>query len=85
MAKRCQSCGMPLSKDPMRGGSEADGALSTMYCSFCYDKGAFLHPDFNVAEMQDFCIAQLTSKGMPKVMAWLLTRDIPKLARWRGQ
>ncbi len=29
MATSCQSCGMPLSKDPQGGGTEADGSLST--------------------------------------------------------
>ena len=82
MAKRCQSCGMPLAKYPEGGGREADGSLSPDYCSLCYRDGAFVNPGFTVAEMQDFCVEALRRKGMPKVMAWLFTRDIPRLARW---
>ena len=37
--KNCQSCGMPLKKDPQGGGTEANGAKCTMYCSKCYEQG----------------------------------------------
>lgn len=82
MGANCQSCGMPLNKDPQKGGSEADGTLSKTYCSLCYENGAFLHPDFTVLEMQEHCVTQLKAKGMPGIMAWLFTRGIPKLDRW---
>lgn len=82
MGAKCQSCGMPLSKDPAQGGTEADGSRSRLYCSLCYQNGAFINPDFTVTEMQDFCIAQLKKKGMPGIMAWVFTRGIPKLDRW---
>lgn len=82
MAKRCQSCGMPLNKDPNGGGSESDGTLSQLYCSLCYDSGAFRHPNVSVQEFQAHCVRALSEKGVPKIMAWALTRGIPKLARW---
>jgi len=82
MSARCQSCGMPLSKDTEGGGSEADGSRSTLYCSLCYADGAFRRPDFTVEEMQAHCVQQLKLHGMPTVMAWLFTRGIPKLGRW---
>lgn len=83
MANVCQSCGMPLDKDPQGGGSETDGSCSGTYCSLCYENGAFLHPDFNVTEMQAHCIEQLKKKGMPAFMGWLFTRGIPNLDRWK--
>lgn len=82
MGAKCQSCGMPLDKDPSKGGSEADGSISQTYCSFCYRDGAFIHPDFTVTEMQDYCVSQLKERGMPGIMAWVFTRGIPKLGRW---
>ncbi len=82
MGANCQSCGMPLSKDSLGGGSEADGSRSTTYCSLCYEKGEFLHPGFTVEEMQALCVTELKKKGMPAIMAWLFTRGIPKLGRW---
>ena len=84
MAKSCQSCGMPLNKDPEGGGSEADGSRSTTYCSICYEGGAFRHPYVSVEEFQKECVAALQRSGMPKVMAWLFTRGIPRLDRWKA-
>lgn len=84
MSKQCQSCGMPLNKDPMGGGLERDGSHSAIYCSLCYHDGSFRHPDFSASDMQKFCVEQLNRKGMPVFVAWLLTRGIPKLGRWRG-
>ena len=84
MAKSCQSCGMPLNKDSEGGGSEADGSRSTTYCSICYEGGAFRHPDVGVEEFQKECVAALQRSGMPKVMAWLFTRGIPRLDRWKA-
>ena len=52
--KNCQSCGMPLKKDPQTGGTNADGSKSTMYCSYCYDRGAFKQPDWTADQMQQF-------------------------------
>ena len=74
---------MPLSKDPRNGGSEKDGSRSTTYCSLCYEDGQFIHPDFTAEEMQTFCVEQLKKNGMPGFMAWLFTRGIPNLDRWR--
>ncbi|MEZ5910792.1 MAG: zinc ribbon domain-containing protein [Paracoccaceae bacterium] len=82
MATICQSCGMPLSKDPNGGGSEADGSKSHRFCSLCYRNGAFVHPDFTVEQMQAYCVDQLRKQGMPRVMAWLFTRSLPRLERW---
>ncbi len=83
MTAICQSCSMPMSKDPGGGGTEADGSRSVKYCSLCYREGAFRHPGFTARRMQDFCVEQMTKKGMPRFMAWLFTRRIPKLERWR--
>jgi len=83
MVKVCQSCSMPLNKDPAGGGTNADGSKSNRYCSLCYAAGTFLHPEFDAKQMQDFCVEQLRKKGMPRLMAWLFTRGIPNLERWR--
>ena len=80
----CQSCGMPLSKDPKHGGSEKDGSQSTLYCSYCYQNGAFTSPEIDTAKkMQDFCYAKMKEQGMSKLTAWLFTRGIPRLQRWK--
>lgn len=81
--KFCQSCSMPLDRDPQGGGGNADGSRSTRYCSLCYREGRFTQPNFTVKDMQDFCIAQLRKRGMPSVMGWIFTRSLPGLERWR--
>ncbi len=82
--KFCQSCGMPMSKDPEKGGTEKDGSKNIKYCSYCYQNGEFTRPDIDTAKkMQDFCVKTMSEGGMPKFLAWLLTRGIPKLERWK--
>ena len=81
----CQSCSMPLEQKgkDMRG-TEKDGKKSVKYCTYCYQKGVFLSPEIKTAqEMQEFCIQQMKKGGMNAILAWLLTRTIPSLERWK--
>ncbi len=80
--KNCQSCGMPLTKDPKQGGTEADGSKSTMYCSYCYEGGKFKQPDWTATQMQDFSKNKLKEMGFPGFLAGFFTKGIPKLKRW---
>ena len=48
---QCQSCGMPLKKDLKWGGLEIDWTLSKIYCSSCYEYGAFKSPNISLQEM----------------------------------
>jgi len=82
MGQICQSCGMPLKRDPEGGGSHADGSKSSKYCSLCYQDGAFSQADFSAADMQKFCIEKMVECKVPRPIAWLFTRRIPKLQRW---
>jgi len=82
MRKSCQSCGMRMKKDPQKGGSNIDGTVNTKFCSFCFENGKFLHTNFTVKDMQVHCIDKITEAGMPKIIAWLYTRGIPRLNRW---
>jgi len=43
--KICQSCGMPIKKDPEGGGMEKDGSESWKFCHWCYKNGEFLGSD----------------------------------------
>lgn len=82
--KFCQSCGMPFKKDPQGGGTEKDGSKSQKYCSLCYQNGNFISPEIDTAEkMQAFCVEKMKEQGMPKLIAWVFTRGIPKLERWK--
>ncbi len=81
--KTCQSCGMPLKKDPQKGGTNKDGSKSNMYCSYCYEDGEFTQPDMTVGEMQRFVKDKMKSMGFPGFLAGLFTKGIPKLHRWQ--
>lgn len=78
----CQSCGMPITEDPNKGGTNSDGTKNEMFCSYCYQNGTFL---FNgtVEEMQEFCKRIMIEQGKPKWIAWLFTRNMKRLKRWK--
>jgi len=84
--KYCQSCAMPLNKDPkgVGGGTNSDGQPSHKYCSYCYEEGKFLQPDVTAEEMQAFVKGKLKEMGgFMKLFAGIFTKKIPKLERWK--
>jgi hypothetical protein len=82
--KSCQSCAIPFKFAPENGGTEADGTKSTMYCSYCYKDGQFTDDCKTAQEMQKLCMENMVkTMKYPKFIAWLFTRSIPKLERWR--
>ena len=83
--KNCQSCSMPLKKDEKGGGSNADGSISKMYCSFCYENGSFINPDMTVNEMQELVKIKLKEIRFPGFLADIFTKGIPKLERWKNK
>jgi len=80
--KFCQSCGMPIKKDPQQGGTNLDGTKNGKYCSYCYRDGEFIFKR-TAKEMQAFCKDKMVELGSSKFIAWLFTRNIPRLERWR--
>ena len=78
----CQSCGMPLSKDPQGGGTEAGGAKSTEYCSHCYVEGKFTAPDMTAQQMVQLVEGKLKEMHIPGFLAKRMAKDIPALKRW---
>jgi hypothetical protein len=74
-----------LKKDKKGGGTEKDDSISNKYCSMCYENGKFLTPpEVDTAKkMQKFCIQEMKKDGMNAFIAWLATRPIPKLERWK--
>ena len=81
----CQSCGYPMKKDKKGGGSNADGSISEKSCFMCYENGKFLNPpEIDTAEkFQKYCIEQMKADGMNGILAWIMTRGIPKPERWK--
>ena len=82
--RTCQSCDMPLKRDPDGGGTRADGSRSPMYCSHCYRNGCFTQPDITVGQMKALVKVKLQEMGFPGPVAGLFTWGIPRLERWRS-
>ncbi len=83
--KMCQSCRMPMNKDPQGGGTNADGSKNPEYCSYCYQNGKFLYEGNDVKEFQELCRQKMVESGHNKFMAWLFTRGMKRLARWKNR
>lgn len=81
----CQSCGMPLDKDPNIGGTNLDKSISIKYCSFCYKDGRFLDDGITLQEKiaKNIQIA-VTKIGIPENQARQMAESIlPNLERWK--
>ncbi len=83
MKNICQSCGMPLEKDPAGGGTEADGSKSRKYCGYCYQGGTFTFACDNVKDFQEHCRQVMAASGMSRPVAWLFSRGLGRLERWK--
>jgi putative zinc ribbon protein len=79
----CQSCGMPLSRDALGGGTNEDGSPSAEYCSHCYRGGRFTEPSLSVEEMITRVEGKLREMHIPGFLARRFTRNIPTLSRWQ--
>jgi hypothetical protein len=75
---------MPLSKDPLGGGSEADETLSGEYCSHCYRLGRFTEPDITAQQMMAKVEGKLREMHFPGFLARRFSKSIPSLRRWHA-
>ncbi|WP_332448663.1 zinc ribbon domain-containing protein [Methanoculleus sp.] len=81
----CVSCGMPLLRDE-DAGTEADGSLSTEYCTYCYRDGGLTEPDLTKEKaVEQYAPMMAASLGIPPVKAEEMVRQyLSTLPRWRG-
>lgn len=82
--KFCQSCGMPIKNDPAHGGTNADGTINRTYCSYCFQNGEFMYKGTDVKAFQKFCRQKMIEGGHNKFSAWLFTRGMKRLDRWKN-
>ncbi len=83
--KICQSCGMPLDKDPNKGGTNTDKSKSEKYCSFCYQDGKFTDEGITLKEKIEKNVQIAISRmGIPEKSARQMAEStIPNLDRWK--
>lgn len=79
----CQSCGMPMEKDPGNGGTNADGTKSLRFCSYCFQQGAFKDNFSQPGEMVEFVKGKLKEMGIGPIRRWFYTSHISQLERWK--
>ena len=82
----CQSCGMPLREGDEMFGTVAGGGMSSDYCKYCYQNGAFT-ADRSMDEMVEFCAPYMAeaNPGMGEDEAKRIMRDLfPTLKRWKA-
>ena len=60
----CQSCGMPLNKEEVKG-TEKNGLKSDEYCKYCYENGDFKNPNMNLEEMKNNVSTQMKKLKLP--------------------
>jgi len=75
---------MPLARDPLGGGTNADGGRNSEYCSHCFRDGKFTEPNLTSAEMVSKVEGKLRSMHFPGFLARRFARDIPSLRRWQS-
>jgi putative zinc ribbon protein len=80
----CQSCGMPLSRDPLGGGTNQDGSRNSEYCGHCYRDGRFTEPNLTADQMVEKVEGKLRQMHFPRFLARRFTKNIPSLGRWRA-
>jgi hypothetical protein len=76
---------MPMKQDPQGGGTNADGSISALYCSYCYQNGKFVGGETTVKEFQEFCRQKMIEGGHSRFLAWLFTRGMKRLGRWKNK
>ena len=79
----CQSCGMPMEKDPDQGGTNKDGSKNTTYCSLCFEKGEFKDNFTSSKQMIKLVRGELKKQGFSFFKGWFYTSHISQLERWK--
>lgn len=81
----CQSCGMPLDKDPNHGGTNSDQSRSDQYCSFCFKDGQFTDEGITLQEKIDKNVRMaVTRLNITEEKARQMAESIlPGLKRWK--
>lgn len=83
--KICQSCGMPLDKDPNAGGTNIDNSKSDKFCSFCFKAGEFTDKEISLQEKieKNIQIAVARMNITESEARQMAENILPNLERWK--
>lgn len=81
---KCQSCGMPMDQESQCG-TESNGAFTTKFCCFCFQKGRFTEPNLTVDQMVTKVAAKMKEMRIPGFIATWMAKGVRKLDRWQPQ
>lgn len=73
---------MPID-DPALAGTEKDGTLSSDYCKYCYQNGAFTHPGITLDEMKERMSKIMDKEKLPADILEEAVNRLPYLKRWK--
>lgn len=73
---KCDSCLMPMHKDPGNSGSDK-------YCSYCYRDGDFVYKGHDVKEFQKRAKKGMIENGMNPLLASFFAWTIKFAPRWK--
>jgi hypothetical protein len=78
----CQSCTMPID-NPGDRGTEKDGSMSSEYCKYCYQQGAYTEPGITFEKMKSVVTTQMQKMNLPADIIQKSLDSLPHLKRWR--
>lgn len=79
----CQSCGMPLDSEALKG-TEQNGLKSNEYCKYCYENGSFKKPDMTLEGMKNTVETQMKKLNLPAYTIQRAVNILPVLKRWKN-
>ena len=79
----CQSCGMPLNKEEVKG-TEKNGLKTDDYCKYCYENGAFKNPEMNLEDMKKNVQNQMKKMQLHENVIQKAVNILPALKRWKS-
>jgi hypothetical protein len=79
----CQSCGMPLETEAVKG-TEKNGLKSNEYCKYCYKDGVFTDPKMNLEDMENNVKNQMKKLELHEYAIQKAVNILPALKRWKS-
>ncbi|WP_241394734.1 zinc ribbon domain-containing protein [Clostridium beijerinckii] len=79
----CQSCGLPFNEEHAHFIAREQDGSESIYCTYCYKDGKFIHPNMSMKEMVELIIPVLGKVIGEEEARKEMTTLLPTLKRWR--